>query len=393
MKRFLKKNCIASIGLLLFASCAELTLSETEFDCPARKYSFGFDITTDKSWTAEVSDSSWIIISQEAGNGSSYMGVTVLENSNFYTDRHGSVTIKTTNNFYVVEINQAGPKLPVFSDGDTIYSDGDTIFLSCEAQNKTLTVQSDLPVFIKEVEDSRIYYQLYNDFSSKYEDAWLEVSAGENTEEGRKIFITVDENGKYPDDVDRVFSIHVSRLHAPRVAFFILEVGNSHFKFQIKQNSRQFNKESGDLGLSVEWATCDVGANNSSEYGESYTQLELQSKLQDLEKDGWRLPTLQDWRELDNCEKYEIGDTKNRQLVFIAKNGNSIKFKKNSYWIKPTQADMQNIHSYNNSHNTEWGYECLFFWVSPPWFDNDHIYFAHFSCDDKSSIRLVRDKK
>jgi len=54
-----------------------------------------------------------------------------------------------------------------------------------------------------------------------------------------------------------------------------------------------------DLGLSVKWATCNVGATSSEDYGlyfSWYDAIELAFG------DGWRLPTQQEVQELvDNC--------------------------------------------------------------------------------------------
>ena len=53
-----------------------------------------------------------------------------------------------------------------------------------------------------------------------------------------------------------------------------------------------------DLGLSVKWATCNVGANSPEEYGDYYTF----DAAQKLGRGGKRVPTDEEFQELiDNC--------------------------------------------------------------------------------------------
>ena len=77
-----------------------------------------------------------------------------------------------------------------------------------------------------------------------------------------------------------------------------------------------------DLGLSVTWATCNVGANSPDENGEYYT---FDNALT-LENNGNRLPTKEEFQELiDNC-KWKW--TKKKRVwgykATSKKNGNSI---------------------------------------------------------------------
>lgn len=104
-----------------------------------------------------------------------------------------------------------------------------------------------------------------------------------------------------------------------------------------------------DLGLSVKWATCNVGASKTEDlgnfyrYGETvpydgnrpYTFCEKYGEIPRLSKKedvayvkwggSWRMPTQEECRELkDNCE--HIWTTKNGVvgMLFIAKNGNKL---------------------------------------------------------------------
>lgn len=381
MKRFFKTICIACIGLLLFASCEELTLSETRFECPAGENTFFFKISTSKSWTAEVSDSSWIKISQEAGNGDAIVTVNLSENQNFYTDRHGSVKIRTSSNleqFYIVDIIQAGPQTPVFSENDTIY-------LSAEAQAKVLTVSSEIQVYLY-FEGNTIGYD------------WIKISRSATTSEGYEFTITVKEN-----EIHTGYGWRANLL--PRKAYFELKSGTKYYGFWVRQNYKQFN-ESGDLGLSVEWATCDVGANNSSEAGSNYSE----SELQELQKDGWRIPTYQEWKELyENSRVLDYDDclgNNSSGRVFVARNENCIKFDKYGTWwawrdLSPKQPEKQEqpVKSepgvvpkldYSSQYPRMYGdsgSEYFFLTVGPYMPD------TYFNNSEPSRVRLVRDKK
>ena len=60
-----------------------------------------------------------------------------------------------------------------------------------------------------------------------------------------------------------------------------------------------FCQEAVDLGLSVKWATCNVGANKPEKYGKYYTI----KKTQKLSNSKWRVPTIEEIGELvRNCD-------------------------------------------------------------------------------------------
>ena len=77
-----------------------------------------------------------------------------------------------------------------------------------------------------------------------------------------------------------------------------------------------------DLGLSVKWATCNVGANSPEEYGNYYTFDDAQ-KLGSGEK---KVPSEEDLQELiDNCDwTWTTQNGVNGYKVTSKKNGNSI---------------------------------------------------------------------
>jgi len=76
-----------------------------------------------------------------------------------------------------------------------------------------------------------------------------------------------------------------------------------------------------DLGLSVTWATCNVGANSPDENGEYYT---FDNALT-LENNGNRLPTKEEFQELiDNCTWLWREEGVHGYMATSKKNGNSI---------------------------------------------------------------------
>ncbi|MBO7125000.1 MAG: hypothetical protein J6V74_04055 [Bacteroidales bacterium] len=85
-----------------------------------------------------------------------------------------------------------------------------------------------------------------------------------------------------------------------------------------------FCQKAVDLGLSVKWATCNVGANTPEEYGEYYTF----DEAQELSSSKWRVPTIEEINELlENCDyKWTTNNGVNGGLFTSKKNGNSIFF-------------------------------------------------------------------
>lgn len=80
--------------------------------------------------------------------------------------------------------------------------------------------------------------------------------------------------------------------------------------------------EAVDLGLSVKWASCNVGAHSSESYGSYYTW----SETNNIEwSDNWRMPTASEMRELrDNCDWRWTNVNGIYGYRVTGKNGNSI---------------------------------------------------------------------
>lgn len=101
-----------------------------------------------------------------------------------------------------------------------------------------------------------------------------------------------------------------------------------------------------DLGLSVKWATCNIGAEKPTNYGEYYAWGEIATK-NDYNEDNytvkesyaqlpiwidvassywgpsWRIPTIDEWKELINNCKWEWSE-KDYGYIITGENGNQI---------------------------------------------------------------------
>ena len=105
--------------------------------------------------------------------------------------------------------------------------------------------------------------------------------------------------------------------------------------------------EAVDLGLSVKWATCDIGASSPTETGDLYTLEDLQSPdfFRTHFGEGWRLPTLKEVEELggsmydkEHSVRLENVDTPSGKSIRITgKNGRIMLVPdQNMHWLIPT---------------------------------------------------------
>lgn len=123
--------------------------------------------------------------------------------------------------------------------------------------------------------------------------------------------------------------------------------------FKLKPNDDEFV----DLGLSVKWATCNVGAKSPTDYGDYYT-------FDEALKSGMRLPTEAEFKELiDNCTWKLIKKNGIRWYrVTSKKNGNSILLPAAGY---RSVTGVSHVGSYgyfwsSSAHGTYYAY-CLYF--------------------------------
>lgn len=127
-----------------------------------------------------------------------------------------------------------------------------------------------------------------------------------------------------------------------------------------------------DLGLSVKWANCNVGASTPEEYGNYFNYTEA-IQLKDI-----KIPTYEQWRELqDNCDcKF---DKKKAGYIITGKNGNSI--------YLPIAGEGKN--------NKDVKIMGAFLWSSTSGnvVGIDYAYFASFTVKNKKGIDLLDQSK
>ena len=83
-----------------------------------------------------------------------------------------------------------------------------------------------------------------------------------------------------------------------KIFYFVALVAISLMFLQCEQNELGQNHEYVDLGLSVKWATCNVGANSPEKYGDYFAWGEVESK------DVYRWSTYKHGTDYDELTKY-----------------------------------------------------------------------------------------
>ena len=147
-----------------------------------------------------------------------------------------------------------------------------------------------------------------------------------------------------------------------------------------------FCQEAVDLGLSVKWATCNVGANKPEKYGKYYTI----KKTQKLSNSKWRVPTIEEIKEmLANCDyKWTTQNGVNGGLFTSKKNGNSIFFPAGGYrYGLVVYYEGSNGFFWSSSADSDGGG-----WVLHLFFSDSGVDVGS-SNDGRFSVRLVQDVK
>ena len=142
-----------------------------------------------------------------------------------------------------------------------------------------------------------------------------------------------------------------------------------------------------DLGLSVQWATCNIGAETMEEYGNYYAWGEIETKTSYIRDnylyneslhtedisgteydvaratwgEGWRMPKITEFKELfDNCTMYPV---KTKGEV----NGYMCVSKKNGNHIFLPAAGYKDDHTYEHGHSDYYNYGTHgYYWSSTP---------------------------
>ncbi len=102
-----------------------------------------------------------------------------------------------------------------------------------------------------------------------------------------------------------------------------IQTAEKFYIVDIIQDGVKLKKESGDLGLSVEWNTCNLGATKSIDLGNYYTWDEIHN----YQSNGYRLPTAEEKIELFRNCNWVDGENDGRSGTYlVGKNGNYVFF-------------------------------------------------------------------
>ncbi len=172
-------------------------------------------------------------------------------------------------------------------------------------------------------------------------------------------------------------------------------------------NSNQEKHEAVDLGLSVKWATCNVGATSPEEYGDYFAWGETSPKntyTEDNSKtygknigdisgnpaydaatanwgDDWRMPTYDECQELvDSCTwTWTTQNGVKGCKVTSKKNGNSIFLPAAGYRFGSSLTDAGNYGYYWSSSPYEYTYSAYFLFFSSRYYYYNwyHRYYGH----------------
>ena len=183
-----------------------------------------------------------------------------------------------------------------------------------------------------------------------------------------------------------------------------------NYQYEQPQDDKDTKNQFVDLGLSVKWASCNVGANSPEEYGAYYTF----SEAQKLGGKGERLSSKKEFRELtDNCDwTWTIQNGKNGYNVTSRRNGNSI-FLPASGYLRSSNGffgvgseghywSSLALYGYTTVADDPDPYYDSIYVVSSDSFVNDHLglYLYFDNCfwrtydgdrNDELSVRLVQD--
>ena len=325
----MKKIFIATAALLMVISACQKEPSLTvttpaEIPVSADSGSSSISFTTNQAWTAS-SAASWVHLSATSGESGSVTITLQCDPNDTYEDRTATVTINAGGLTQTVVVKQP-QNYGVVIPQQEFAVNADTDALEVEVQSNTnfkTTVDVDwiklVGITTKSLEKGIVVLELQKNESYQSREGSVTITP----DSGAKKVITVNQSG-----MDKPLAV--------------------------------------DLGLSVKWASCNVGANSPEGAGGYYAWGEVETKevyewstykygslgskltkyctdpawgtvdgltvleSQDdvaatLLKDGWRMPTSEEFQELiDNCEFQEktINDVYGYQIT--GSNGNSI---------------------------------------------------------------------
>lgn len=238
-------------------------ISESDKTFTSKGGSLQISFSTNDSWTASVSDnSSWLTLSSTSGTGDAVLDVIADDNASMKV-RECTITITPGSG--------QGAKIKVKQSGKYLTIDTENLkFTSTGGESNSINVSTD------------------GTFEVSTSDSWININSLSKT----SFSIQVSENeGK-------------SRTGKVSVMMMELANGESYEKnIAVQQEGNDINgHEYVDLGLSVYWSSCNIGASSKTDVG---TYLNWHDASSEVSKwgEGWRIPTKSDFQELiDNCK-------------------------------------------------------------------------------------------
>ncbi|MBR4689441.1 MAG: hypothetical protein IKO90_03140 [Bacteroidales bacterium] len=166
-----------------------------------------------------------------------------------------------------------------------------------------------------------------------------------------------------------------------------IQTSEKYYIVDLIQDGVHLNNESGDLGLSVEWNTCNLGATKSTDFGNYYRWDDIHS----YPSNGYRLPTNDEQVELRDNSVWVWGENNGvRGTYFVAKNGNYV-FLPAAGYRDGTDVSSGSVGSYGFywSSSASDGYD-----ANGLFFSSNYVaaYYDYDRCYGRS-VRLVRDAK
>ena len=218
-----------------------INLSSEVFIFDSKRDSAELSLSTSSHWSASSNDA-WIGLSSEEGDGDCNLMITVSDNSSSI-NREGEVTVTCEYlNPVTIRISQKGQHLRVSTYRIDFFSEGGT--------SEPVIVQTD------------------GEYYTETETDWITI----NKESESQFTITVSKNTG-PDRTG-VVNVCLSEISSDQL---IREITVNQ-KGQASSLPEGYHNGYGyiDLGLSVNWATFNVGAAKSEDYGDYYAWGEVE---------------------------------------------------------------------------------------------------------------------
>ena len=149
-----------------------------------------------------------------------------------------------------------------------------------------------------------------------------------------------------------------------------------------------------DLGLSVYWASCNLGASKPTEYGGYYKWAEIKDDAASVALGGnWRMPTIEEWVELNNTDNCSWTWTS-----IDGVNGYKVQSKKSGYtdnWLfLPAAGYLEHNRFDVGSYGYYWSSSLLTGLPYEPWylyFNSNYVDRNHFGVNIGRSVRPVSE--